>query len=414
MTEHRAWIAGTAWGLGLGALVGVPVLAQEDGGLQLTFGLSARVESVSNPGLTVPAEPTRERLSSRLSFGLTDTTRTGSVALSAAGTVSADNDDESADGLIDPDLRLSVKRIGATSSLELSAFLRESDLDTLRGLVLDPDTGEITEDVLGNGTRRQTGGRLVLSFGDRGPWGGTLAAGLTDTTFSGTTSEADNSRTNLDGTLRFDLDPATEVAAGLSWSRYEEEGDDPRDTLRPELSIRRDRPAGFVSASVFAEDTEDGTRAGLSIGRSWELPDNSFAFSFGATRGVTGDLSPTGRLTWQRDLPRGNLSASLRHDVTSGDDDQETIITTASLGLSQSISPLSSLNFGLNASDSEDTATDLTTRNASLSATYSHSLSQDWNLDAGVTHRIRNEDDSGEATSDTVFLELRRAFEWRP
>jgi hypothetical protein len=35
-------------------------------------------------------------------------------------------------------------------------------------------------------------------------------------------------------------------------------------------------------------------------------------------------------------------------------------------------------------------------------------------LDAGVTHRIRNEDNTGEATSDTVFVELRRAFEWRP
>jgi hypothetical protein len=414
MTQHRAWIAAAATGLGLATLVGLPALAQEDGGLRLSFGLSARVESISNPGLTLPAEPTRERFSSRLSFGLTDTTRTGSVALSAAGTLSADNDDESEDGLINPDLRLSLKRIGATSSAELSAFLRESDLDTLRGFVLDPETGEITEDVTGNGTRRQTGGRLALSFGDGGPWGGTLSAGLTDTTFTGDTSEVDNRRTNLDGTLRFDLDAATEVSAGLGWSRFEEDGDDPRDTLRPEISFRRDRPAGFVSANVFAEDTEDGTRAGLSFGRSWELPDSSFAFNVGATRGVTGNLSPTGTLTWQKDLPKGSLSASLSHDVTAGDDDQETIVTTASLGLSQSISPLSSLNFGLNASDSEDTLTDQSTQNASLSASYSHSLPYDWMLDAGVTHRIRNEDNSGEATSDTVFLELRRAFEWRP
>jgi hypothetical protein len=414
MTQHRARIAGTATGLALAALVGLPAMAQEDGGLRLTFGLSARVESISNPGLTVPAEPTRERLSSRLSFGLTDTTRTGSVALSAAGTLSADNDDESADGLIDPDFALSLRRIGATSSVELSAFLRESDLDSLRGLVLDPDTGQITEDLLGNGTRRQTGGEIGLSFGDGGPWGIGLSAGLTDTTFSGPTSEVDNRRTNLDGTLRFDLDPATEISAGLSWSRYDEEGDEPRDTVRPELSFRRDRPAGFASANVFAEDTEDGTRAGLSFGRNWELPDSSLAFSLGATRGVTGDLSPTGSLNWQKDLPRGSLRASLRHDVTSGDDDEESIVTTVSLGLTQSISSLSSLNFGLDASDSEDTATDLTTRNASLSATYSHSLPHDWILDAGVTHRIRNEDDSGEATSDTVFLELRRAIEWRP
>jgi hypothetical protein len=204
------------------------------------------------------------------------------------------------------------------------------------------------------------------------------------------------------------------VTAGLSWSRYDEEGDDPRDTLRSDLGIRRDRPAGFASASVFAEDTEDGTRAGLSFGRNWELPDSALSFSFGATRGVTGDLSPTGRLDWQKELPRGGLSASLRHEVTSGDEDEETIVTTASLGLSHTISPLSSVSFGINASDSEDTSTDETTRNASLSAVYSHSLTPDWVLDAGVTHRVRNEDNTGNATSDTVFLELRRAFEWRP
>jgi hypothetical protein len=396
------------------ALVALPLAAQEEGGLRLSFGISARVESSTNPGLEVPEEPDRTTLSSRLSFGLTDTTRTGSVALSAGGSLSTDNDDESPDGFIDPNLSLTLQRFGATSTLELSAFLRENDLDTLRGFVLDPETGDITEDLLGDGTQRQTGGSLAYSFGEGGPWGGSLSAGLTDTTYSGDTSEVDNTRTNAGGNLRFDLDPATEVTAGLSWSRYDEEGDDPRDTLRSDIGISRDRPDGFASANVFAEDTEDGTRAGLSFGRNWELPDSALSFSFGATRGVTGDVSPTGRLNWQKDLPRGSLSASLLHEVTSGDDDEETIVTTASLGLSHTISPLSSVSFGINASDSEDTTTDETTRNASLSAIYSHSLTPDWVLDAGVTHRVRNEDNTGNATSDTVFLELRRAFEWRP
>jgi hypothetical protein len=413
MTQ-RAWIAGTASGLGLAGLLSLPLAAQDGGGLRLTFGISANVETSSNPGLTIPAERTSERLSSRLSFGLTDTTRAGAVSLSAAGTLATDNDDDTQDGFIDPSFGLSLKRFGATSSAELSAFLRESDLDTLRRLVLDPETGDITEDVLGDGTQRQTGGSVTYSFGQGLPWGGSLTAGVTDTTYSGATSEVDNRRTRLGGNLRFELDAATEVTAGLRWSRYEEDGQPSRDTLRPELGITRGRPAGSASASVFAEDTEDGTRAGLSFGRNWDLPDSTFGLSFGLTRGVTGNLSPTGRLSWQKDLPRGSLSASLRHEVTSGDDDEETIVTTASFGLSQTISPLASVNFGLNASDSEDTATDQTTRNASLSASYSRSLVNDWVLDAGVTHRIRNEDDAGEATSDTVFLALRRTFEWRP
>ena len=86
----RARIAGTVSGLGLTALVAWPLAAQDEGGLILSFGLSARVESSSNPGLTVPAEPTSQSLSSRLSFGLIDTTRNGSFGLSAAGTLSVD------------------------------------------------------------------------------------------------------------------------------------------------------------------------------------------------------------------------------------------------------------------------------------------------------------------------------------
>ncbi len=411
--EKQARIAGAASGLGLVALIALPLAAQEDGGLRLTFGVAARVETISNPGLSVPAEPRLESLSTRLSFGLSDKTRTGAVSLSAAGSLAADND-ESTNGLEDPDLRLSWKRSGATSSLDLNAFLRESDLDTLRGVVLDPDTGEATKDVVGDGKQRQSGGGLTLAFGESGPWGGTLSAGLTDTTYSGSTDEVDSRDASLGGTLRFELDSATAVTAGLRWSRFDEDGAAYRDTLRPELGLRRNLAGGFASADVFAEDTEDGTRAGLSFGRSWELKDGSFAFNLGATRGVTGDLSPTGTLDWQKDLPRGSLSASLRHAVTSGSDDTETIVTTASLGLGHTISPLASVNFGLNASDSEDTVTNETTRNAALSATISHSLTQDWILDAGVSHRMRDEDGTGLATSDTVFLELRRSFDWRP
>lgn len=411
---NRMGTAGMASGLALVALASLPVTAQEDGGLRLTFGISARIESVSNPGLTVPAEPTSNRLTSRLSFGLTDSTQAGSVSLSAAGTLSLDNRDDSADLLIDPDLQMSLTRIGPSSSLELSAFLRETDLDTLRGLILAPDTGEITSDVLGDGTQRQTGGALTLSFGEGGPWGGTLSAGVIDTTYRGTTTEDDDRRTNLDGTLRFELNPATEVTTGLRWSRFDQDGEQSRDTLRSDLGLRRNLPAGIASASVFAEDTEDGTRTGLAFRRTWVRPDSSLTVSIGTTRGVTGDLSPTGALDWRKALFRGSFSASLRRDVTSGDDDEETLVTTASLGLNHVVSPLASVNFGLNASESEETATDTTTRNVALSAIYTQSLPYDWVMDAGVTHRFRDEVSTGEATSNTIFLELRRSFDLRP
>lgn len=409
---RRMQIARAASGLGLAALAALPIEAQENGGQVLSFGISFRVDSQTNPSLSVPAEPSTNQIASRLTFGLTDVTRTGAVSLFVAGTLSADNDETSEDGLIDPDLALSLQRFGAGSEIELSAFLRETNLNTLRRFVIDPD-GNIAQDFVGNGTQRQNGGEIAYSFGEDGPWGGSLFAGLTDTTFSGDTTEADYTRNNLGGTLRFSLDPATDVVAGLVFSRYDQEGEAPRETLRPELGFRRDRPAGFVAADVFAENTEDGVRAGVSFGQGWERPGSSFAYSLGATRDVSGELSPTGSLNWQRELPRGNVFASLSHEVTSGFNDEETIITTVSLGLNQAVSPLGSVFFGLDASDSDDVLTDDNTQNASVSAIYSHSLPYDWMLDAGVTHRVRNEDDTGDATSDTVFLELRRDIEWQ-
>lgn len=407
-------IAGVATGLALIALAAMPLAAQEDGGLRFSFGLSTRIDATTNPGLSSPSEPDSTSLSSRLSFGLEDRTRLGSVSLSAAGSLSADSDDDSPDGLIAPDLRLSVSRIGATSSVELAAFLQENDLDTLRGLVLDPTTGDLVEEVVGDGTQRSSGGTVTFAFGVAGPWGGSLSAGVTDTSYSGATPEADNRRTNLSGSLRFALDPATEVTASLGWSRFAEDGVAARDTLRPELSLRRELPSGFAQASVFAEETEDGTRTGLSFGRNWTLADSALNLRFGVTGGVDGDAFPTVAVDWQKDLPRGSLTAGFNRKVTAGSGDAEVVATTATFGLSQTLSPLGSVSLALNASESEATATNATTRNAALSATYSHSLTKDWALDAGVTHRIRRDDGGASATSNTVFLELRRAFEWRP
>lgn len=395
------------------ALVPAALSAQDDGGLRLTFGLGLRVETVTNPGLAVPAAPDRTSATARLSFGLSDATRATAVEAAAAGTLQAGRNTDT--GLIDPDLRLSLRRATADQSLRFSAFLNESDLDTLRGLVLDPETGELTEDLSGDGTRRQAGGDLVYSFGEGGPWGGTLFAGLTDTTFRGATTETDFRRTRLGGTLRFAIDPATDATFGLRWSRYDEDGAaPPRDTLRADLGLRRALPAGSISAGLFAEDTEDGTRTGLTFGRSWDLPDGGLALTLGATRDTDGELRLTGALNWSRELPQGRISAGLRHEVAAGDDDAETVLTSLNLGFSHTLSPTQRLDFGLTASQSEATATGITTRNALLSAGYVQDLPRDWSLAAGWRHRLRDRDGEGRATSDTLFLELRRSWEWRP
>jgi hypothetical protein len=87
------------------------------------------------------------------------------------------------------------------------------------------------------------------------------------------------------------------------------------------------------------------------------------------------------------------------------------LLTALSLGYSHTLSRLSSVNVNVLASESEDTATNLATRNASLGVSYSRSLTRDWGMNLGYRHRIRDEDGAPSANSDSFFLTIRRDFE---
>jgi len=47
-------------------------------------------------------------------------------------------------------------------------------------------------------------------------------------------------------------------------------------------------------------------------------------------------------------------------------------------------------------------------------AALTHELPRDWALEGGYTHHIREEEATPRAMSDTIYLELRRTFDWRP
>ena len=409
--RQRRLMAGAA----LAVLMPLGVIAQETGGLRLTFGVAFRAETTSNLALETPAEGRTNQIATRLSFRLEDETRTGSLSFAASGRLRAlDGPDGRETGFESPDLRFGLHREGARSALDVTAFLREADLDTLRGLLVDPDTGEVST-LSGEGTQRQTGGNIAYTFGAGEPWGLTLSAGLTDTTYRAAPAEVDNRRSNAGASLRFALDPATEATLGLRASTYKEDGAARRDTLRAEAGLTRSLPLGTVSATLFAEDTEDGTRSGLTFGRSIDLASGGrLSYSLGATRGASGSTNLTGALDWSRPLPRGNLSLGLRRSVASGEGDAETLATSLNLGLTQELTPRTALSIGLNAAEAEATATGNTTRTATLNATLTHALTEDWALDAGLSYRWRDADSEGRATSDTLFLELRREFAWRP
>ena len=80
--RQRRLMAGTALAV---LILPLGVIAQEAGGLRLTFGVGFRAETSSNLALENPDEGRTNQFATRLSFRLEDETRVGSLSLAASG-----------------------------------------------------------------------------------------------------------------------------------------------------------------------------------------------------------------------------------------------------------------------------------------------------------------------------------------
>ncbi len=399
--------AATAALAGVAALALPAALAAQDdaGGIRLRFGFDNRIEGHSNARFDPGSEEGSLEAVSRLSFGLSSETRAARIALEGGAQLrqTLDGVSDLDDGLANPSLRLSYARQGAGSAAEGGVFWRETDL-ARDAAVEDFDRPA--------GTRSDLGGNLALRWGEGGPVGFGLSAGYTDSHFSGGATEPDRWRMNLGTSLRLDLDAARTLTFGLSQRRFDDTEDDPRDTLRLDAGLAIARPDGGLTLALRLEDTPEGNRAGLTAGRRLDLPDGGLALALGVTQGASGDPQLTGSLSWERELPRGSISAAISRDVTSGtEDDSERRITAARLGLSQALTAQTSLSVGLSLSQSVATAGDDEITNASASATLSRALPQDWSLNAGISHRSRDETAEGTTRDTVLFLGLSRSFE---
>ncbi len=399
---------------GAAVLMATVAPAQEGRGRLLTFGIEQSFSWADNPGLAIPSEGSRLRADTRLSFGAVFEGPRDLLAFDASAVLRGEDSGSGFDfGLENPAAELSYTRSGATSSFTASAFIRDSDL--AEGLALSDD--DIPVLVLEDGRARTSGGRLAYSFGDGAPFGGTLRAGLTDTDYSGTTDPdlVDNRRVTAGVGLHFSLNEVTEATLDMDHSVYDEAGAAPAESSTTVAAgVVRALPRGSLRARLSTTFDADGSRSGLSFGRSIDLPNGALSLDLGLTESEGGGVDVTGAVAYQQELPRGGLSARLSRAVTTDAGNDETLVTALSLGLTQELTPRMGLNMGADWSRSEDTTTGLATDNASLNAAVNYALTPDWTLNAGATHRMRDEDGIGRADSNSVFLSVGRTFEFRP
>lgn len=373
-------------------------------GLELTFGLGIRAETESNPGFDGQGRVNKGGLD--LSFGLTSETALSKLSFGASGRLLATHGPGSpVSGLNSPSLTLNYSRANAGAQFTLDASATDTDLAT---------NTDVTNFTTGGGTQRTAALSLGLDWGKDAPLGFGLSAGVTVNSYIDNADPAnvDNRTTRIGGTARADLSPVLHLNLGATGSRFTQPGIS-RDTQGLSAGLTLDRPTGTLGARLTNDHTPEGDRTGLVFRHDITLTAGTLSYALGATRAASGKTYATGSLSYAKDLPNGNLTIGLDRAVTpSADTDLETVLSSANLSYRHAVSQTSSLAVALNWAEQAETGSAARSTNTSLSASWSQSLTADWALDLGYTHRMR--DPAPDPNSDAVYFELRREFSVRP
>lgn len=390
--------------------------AQEAGGVVLTLGVDQRFQWKENPSLSVVSTGQEATSRTRLTFGVVSQTRTQRLALSASGTLAAG--DGGGNGFVLPGADLSYQLDGASSSFAVSAFLRESDVSTSDFAAdFGPDGLPVLTLIKGTGTEQRRGGTVRLEFGKDAPFGGDLSLGLTQRDYTGTTDPdlINNRRVTAGLSLRFALTEVTTATAKLSASELKEVGLPAKRTDSLALGLEHALSNGTVTLNATYANLDTGNRRSLNFGRSIDLPSGKLSASLGLSQSsAVPGTDAVGSVNWEQDLPRGKLSVSASRSITGNVRDSETEATRLSLGLSQDLAPRLGMTVTLGLVDSRDTLTNLSTKSTTVDASLRYALTEDWGMNFGASHSVRDEDGVGTANSNSVFLSLKRNFEFRP
>lgn len=454
----------------LGAL-SLPVIAQAQDqidALRMRFGISERIETGRNLQLDYPELGSSTISTTTLSFGITKDTDVEKLNFGVSGALQIQNTPDT-DGtetdFADPRFTLSYDRNGENADLSVFANYFQSNIDTLTLQDFIDANGDILlpedfQNLQGNGTRTSYGAGILLQTNEGDPLRFNLSAGASGIDYSGavdpdlynynrayagvkaflrlsdvarataalrySTYDAQDSvetyRTTTLGTVGFEYDISARASLngsiGMTHINTEEIGspDDTVDKPVGNLGYTLDMPNGAFTADLaFLTDAEGAQRTDLIFGRSLELPDGGLSFTIGLTDPEFGNVEPIGSLNWRRKLPAGTLSAQLARKVTTWNTDETSLSSLVALNYRQSINEIS--GFGLTATYAQADGTESSDASwrSGLTASYYYQLTQDWNLDTGVSYRTYKEDGmGGTATSPLFYVTIARNFDFTP
>lgn len=467
MTYSRTGLSLTA-ALTLTVSIPAPLWSQGGPGLVGSISVDQSLEYEDNPSFTSDGSEDEFRSRTALGFSIDSETRTemlrAFVGVDLLGTIGGDDDD----GFERDNERgtLNYGRIGANSSLDLSAQYRYGDIDDFVLDDFDFD-GDFDPDILifDGGRREAWEVGVGYEFGIEGPFGLSLDASLNNVDYTGTADPdlQDKETVRVAALARFQITPSmtaralagfresdgleffpaepgsvfgpilptvrrteyfgagigAETARGLSFSAdvifdrsetvIDGELAEEEDGIGFDLAITQELAAGGIGLSASSRIDDSGRRTTAVVRRSYDLPDGGLSFSIGLIdQEDDNSIRLLSSVDYLKEMPRSEFTVSLSQTPVSEDGDA-ILNTQVLVEYSQEINSVSSW-----AADIEYRATnelggdDDDGAAASATISYSRELTENWGMSAGLEHEWRDENDRSSRSSNTVFFNIGR------
>lgn len=443
--------------MGAPLALGTGVLWAADGfDGQLTIGQTLQYENDS--GTTTVGD---EGFSSQTKLGLrlNTETRTQKFSFGLSGNVrgklSGTSDDDDF-GLDAPAATLSYSVENKASALSFRGSYRRNDVDETSFLSdpLNPNSNIIT----GSGSQAQLGLTTALSVGRDAPLSATVTHFYGETRYSDTVdpslvntqtnnlgldvglvvngqlqlsfsldrdrrdaagvgaSDRDSDRARLGAT--YAISPSLQATAGLSYSKIET--DDNAGALTNtegagfDVGLTRDVVNGNYTLTFSEEETVNGKRRQLFLGRALDYSRGSLSLRVGATKtdGLSTEPLVEATASYELDALSG-LNLSLSQSSNVNDNNEESINTRLSLAYNRDLSDLSSVNANFSLVDrNAQTGASGDQTSTRFNLGYNYDLGQGLNLVSGYRY-TKTERTGGTDTKNTVlFLGLEKVFDF--
>ncbi len=441
--------------------IALPQQVANTGGVQFDIGVSSRLTYDDNFQLQTNSAGGTTIFDNRVDFNLSSVTGIQNLDINASGVFRfAEIPGRSISGFEDPTIRLRYALDGVNSRFSFDARYRNVDREFLDPFQVELEDQQSNIFVDDGGTVEFKSVGLTYQTGINDPLGFTVAVSHDSRDYSNLTTarlfDRETNSVDLTATLKVspitqlraqvgitdvtnddlvgterrstdyaigvvqDIDPTLVLDARIGRTEVKTEtnaGTTSRSGATGSASLTKTVANGTVSAAFARTLNQNGSSTSLRFARNLQLPSGSLNASIGGLHAPSGNNYVVGSVAYTHQLKTSAINVSVNRDVSTNSLSEDVLNTRVSVGYNYDINNNSRLGLTLNwgRSESAGIGNAPTVERRNLRATYSHSLTQDWDLTGGVVFRDRDSSTAtGVAQSNSVFVTLDRSFSFRP